>query len=58
MTDKKESTHQKQVSDEVILKVAKEIVVKFIEVGRVTPVSFNETFSQVFHTVKNNVKDS
>ena len=56
MSDKKESIQARQVTDETILKVAKEIVVKFIEVGRVTPASFDETFSQVFNTIKNKVK--
>jgi len=58
MQDKQNSPVHKPVSDEQILKVTKEIVVKFIEVGRVTPASFDETFSQVFHTVKQNVKGS
>ena len=58
MSEKQNSPQDKQVSDEVILKIAKEIVVKFIEVGRVTPASFDETFSQVFNTVNKSVKDS
>jgi len=58
MSDKKEYSPAKPVTNEAILKVAKEIVVKFIEVGRVTPASFEETFLQVFTTVKNSVKDS
>lgn len=56
MADQKEVRPTKQVSDEAILKVTKEVVVKFIEVGRVTPASFDETFSQVFNTVKKSVK--
>lgn len=58
MPDKQKPPARKRVSDEVIVKIAKEIVVKFIEVGRVTPASFDETFSQVFNTVKKSVKDS
>ena len=38
--------------DEQILKVTKEIVAKFIEVGRVSPASFDETFKSVYKTVK------
>jgi len=38
--------------DEQVLKVTKEIVAKFIEVGRVSPVSFDETFKSVYKTVK------
>ena len=37
--------------DELILKVTKEIVVKFIEMGRVTPTSFGEVFELVYRTV-------
>ncbi len=58
MQEKQNPPVHKPVSDEQILKVTKEIVVKFIEVGRVTPTSFNDTFTQVFNTVKKNVKDS
>lgn len=42
--------------DEKILKVAKEIVVKFIEVGRVSPTSFGETFKNVYLAVKDTVE--
>jgi hypothetical protein len=38
--------------DEQVLKVTKEIVAKFIEVGRVSPASFDETFKSVYKTVK------
>jgi hypothetical protein len=38
--------------DEQVLKVTKEIVAKFIEVGRVSPTSFDETFKGVYRTVK------
>jgi hypothetical protein len=43
--------------DELILKVAKEIVVKFIEVGRVSPASFNDTFKMVIDTLRHSLKD-
>ena len=33
---------ERAISDEALFKVAKEIVVKFIEVGRLTPASFDE----------------
>jgi hypothetical protein len=42
---------QKVREDELILKVTKEIVVKFIEMGRVTPTSFEEIFKLVYRTV-------
>ena len=38
--------------DEQVLKVTKEIVTKFIEVGRISPTSFDETFKGVYKTVK------
>jgi hypothetical protein len=38
--------------DEHVLKVAKEIVAKFIEVGRVSPASFDDTFKSVYRSVK------
>jgi len=41
--------------DEKILKMAKEILVKFIELGRVSPTNFDEHFRSVFWTLKNTV---
>jgi hypothetical protein len=38
--------------EEKILKVTKEIVVKFIEVGRVSPTQFGGFFQSVFQAVK------
>lgn len=38
--------------DEQVIKVTKEIVAKFIEVGRVSPASFDETFKNVYRSVK------
>ena len=38
--------------DEHVLKVAKEIVAKFIEVGRVSPAAFDETFKSIYKSVK------
>jgi len=46
----------KPVSDEAILKVAKEVVVKFIEVGRLTPANFDETFQSIYKTVHKSVR--
>ncbi len=43
--------------DELILKAAKEIVVKFIEVGRVSPASFNDIFNLVIDTLRQSLKD-
>ena len=44
--------------DEQILKTTKEIVVKFIEAGRISPSGFPETFKNVYHTVSETVKGS
>jgi uncharacterized protein YukE len=42
--------------DELILRSTKEIVVKFIETGRVGPAGFQETFKTVYKTVEETVK--
>ena len=38
--------------DEHILKTAKEIVVKFIETGRISPSGFHETFTSIYQTIE------
>jgi hypothetical protein len=43
--------------EELVLKVAKEIVVKFIEVGRLTPTTFADTFTMVIDTVRQSLKE-
>lgn len=43
--------------DEQVLKVTKEIVAKFIEMGRVTPASFDETFKNIYRSVKEAIID-
>ena len=48
--------HNRMVSDEAIFKVSKEIVVKFIEVGRLTPANFDTTFRRVYTTVRETVR--
>lgn len=42
--------------DEQILKAAKEIVVKFIETGRVSPAAFPEIFRTIYFSVEEMVK--
>ncbi len=44
------------VSDEAIFKVSKEIVVKFIEVGRLTPANFDITFKRVYTSIRETVQ--
>lgn len=45
-------------TDEHILRTAKEIVVKFIETGRVSPTGFNETFKSIYKAVEEAVKNT
>jgi len=46
------TSRKTEVSDESILKIAKEIAVKFIEIGRITPASFNEDFTNIHTTIE------
>ncbi len=46
----------KPITDDAILKVAKEIVIKFIEVGRLAPGNFDETFRAIYQAVRDTVK--
>ncbi|MGL1933051.1 MAG: hypothetical protein OCC45_15030 [Desulfotalea sp.] len=50
------ANNKTELSDETILKISKEIVIKFIEVGRVTPTNFNESFSKIHESVKDNAR--
>ena len=38
--------------DEQVLKVTKELLAKFIETGRVSPATFDETFKSVYKSIK------
>ena len=44
--------------DEQILKATKEIVVKFIEGGRLSPTGFHDAFKGIYDTVQKTVKNS
>ena len=44
--------------DEQILRATKEIVVKFIENGRISPTGFHETFESIYQTVEKTAKAS
>ena len=46
----------KPVTDELIMKVTKEVIVKFIAVGRLSPPKFAETFEEVHKVVKEAAK--
>jgi hypothetical protein len=41
-----------KAEDELALKVTKEIVIKFIEMGRLSLNSFDEAFKQIHETVR------
>lgn len=62
MTNSKKTTENpiphssKPVTDDAILKVAKEIVVKFIEVGRLSPSNIDETFREIYNSVHDTVR--
>ncbi len=44
--------------DEQILRATKEIVVKFIEIGRISPTSFSESFTEIYKTIDSTVKEA
>jgi hypothetical protein len=44
--------------DEQILRAAKEIAVKFIETGRISPMGFPEAFGAIYRAVDETVKQS
>lgn len=49
---------RKATQDEQILRAAKEIVVKFIETGRVSPTGFPEAFKAIYRAVDETVKQA
>ena len=42
--------------DEQVLRATKEIVVKFIEGGRISPAGFTDSFKNIYATVHDTVK--
>jgi len=42
--------------EELVLKVTKEIIVKFIEVGRLSVNSFDDVWNQIHQTVRDSLK--
>lgn len=56
MSSPKAKPGPKPEQEELILKVTKEIVVKFIEVGRISPTNFAEIFKIVNDTVRESIK--
>lgn len=54
--EKSKQPERQEISDEALFKVAKEIVVKFIEVGRLTPASFDENFERIYRAIERTVR--
>ena len=44
--------------DEQILRTTKEIVVKFIEMGRLSPSSVHESFRDIYTTVSETIREA
>jgi hypothetical protein len=44
--------------DDKILRLTKEIIIKFIEIGRVSPSNFDAHFKSVFWTIKKTAIDA
>lgn len=44
--------------DDAVLRTTKEIVIKFIEAGKVSPTSFEKAFREVYEVVQRSVKGS
>jgi hypothetical protein len=40
------------IPEETLLKISKEIAIKFIEMGRLTPATFDQAFKNIHATVK------
>lgn len=49
---------RKTSQDEQILRATKEIVVKFIETGRISPTGFPEAFKSIYRAVDETVKSA
>lgn len=49
---------KKGAIEEQILRASKEIAVKFIEVGRLSPTGFAETFKTIYKSIDETVKNN
>jgi len=47
---------KKDTLEEQVLRASKEIAVKFIEVGRISPGNFAETFASIYQAVDSTVR--
>ncbi|MCW5200087.1 hypothetical protein VU05_05270 [Desulfobulbus sp. F1] len=57
MPEQKGQPFVRPVTDEAVLKAAKEIMVKFIEIGKVTPANFEEHYKLVFKTIRQSAEE-
>ena len=57
-TEPKSAEAPKEVSQEALLKLSKEIAVKFIEVGRITPSTFDACFKDIYTTLESTIRRS
>lgn len=55
-TDKTLQTKHNTITDEAVFKVAKEVAIKFIEVGRLSPEGFPAGFATIYNSIKNTVQ--
>ena len=44
------------IPEETLLKITKEIAIKFIEMGRLTPATFDQAFKSIHTSVKETTK--
>jgi len=56
--DKEPRSRRLSGEEEAILRATKEIVIKFIEMGRCSPASFEEVFGLVYRTIKKAFKEA
>ena len=50
-------SNSEAVNDETILKISKEIVVKFIEMGKITPAGFELNFQNIYAAIDKTVRN-
>lgn len=44
-------------NEDQVLRTAKEVAVKFIEIGRISPANFPESFQMIYETINAQVRD-
>jgi hypothetical protein len=49
---------KKGALEEQILRASKEVIVKFIEAGRLSPSGFGETFRSIYRSIDETVKET